>query len=136
MLHTLLVAALFAGHPAAADSIRSDHDVRQVALRHAAEIQRCYESEGLRLNPTLRGTVEVELIVLPTGRVGNASVQRSQLAGLGKHEVEKCVLTAVRNWRFDRGPYATEAIVYPFSLVRDQRVRRTAALGPAAEPRG
>lgn len=101
---------------AAADSGRSDDAVRLVALHHAAEVRRCYEAEGLRRNPQLAGTLEVELRVLPTGRVDSASVGWSDLAGPGTTEVERCVAALVRNWRFARGPYAVETIVYPFTL--------------------
>lgn len=102
--------------PVVADSGRRDDDIRLVALHHAAEVRRCYEAEGLRRNPQLAGTIEVELRVLPNGRVDSVSVASSELAGPGKNEVERCVATLVRNWRFARGPYAVETIVYPFTL--------------------
>jgi TonB family protein len=111
------------------DSLRPDQEIRQVALRHAMQIQRCYETHGLKVNPSMSGTIEVELVVLPTGRVDTATVSRSQLAGPGKREVEACVVTAVRNWRFERGPFVKEAIVYPFQLVRD-RAARSASYSP------
>ena len=125
MLHAVLFAALVHTLPvrSPADSVRSDDDVRQVALRHASEIKECYEAHGLKVNPSLGGTLEVELLVLPTGRVDSASVSRSQLAGPGKNEVEACVVGAVRNWRFERGNFRLESIVYPFQLRRDDAVR-------------
>jgi hypothetical protein len=118
MIHVVLLAALLGATPAA-DSVRPDDEVRQVALRHATEIRQCYETHGLKVNPSLSGTLEVELIVLPTGRVDSASVSNSQLVGPGKHEVESCVVANVRNWRYERGPFAKESIIYPFQLVRD-----------------
>jgi TonB family protein len=132
MLHVVLLATLLGGPSLsrpAADSVRPDEEVRQVALRHATEIRECYESRGLKVNPALAGTVEVELIVLPTGRVDSASVSTSQLAGPGKHEVESCVVANVRNWRYERGPFAKESIVYPFQFVRDPGTVRTARSG-------
>ena len=124
MLFTLALTLAFASRPAVgavrADSLRPDSDVRLVALRHASEIQRCYETHGLRVNPGLGGTIEVEVTVLPSGRVNGASVTASSLAGLGRAEVESCITTSVRNWRFERGPFATETIVYPFNLVRER----------------
>lgn len=100
----------------AADSERADRDIRQVALHHAAEVRQCYESQGLRRNPGLSGIVEVELRVLPTGVVDSARVSSSQLDGYGKLEVEECIVELARNWRFDRGPFGVETIVYPFTL--------------------
>lgn len=122
MVYSLLLAfALGASAPgnATTDSLRPDTDVRQVALHHVAEIQQCYQARGLPMNPLLSGTIEVELTVSPTGRVDSAAVSASDLRGAGKREVEECVTTMVRNWRFDRGPYGTETIVYPFNLVPD-----------------
>lgn len=135
MLYSLLLAALSATAPLP-DTPRADHDIRLVGLRHAGEIQRCYEAQGLRINPALRGTIEVELIVLPTGRVDDARISYSRLAGAGRHEVESCVVAAVRNWRFDRGSYGVEAIVYPFRLDRGAPPIRTAWIRPRSDRAG
>ena len=108
--------------PQEPDSVRPDVEVRLVALRHAAEIQHCYETEGLRINPALGGLIEVEVTVVPSGRVQEAAVSSSNLSGAGHQEVESCITSSVRNWRFEKGPFATETIVYPFNLVRDRGV--------------
>lgn len=136
MLHTVLLVSFLATFPSRspspaphrlgshppADSVRPDDEVRLVALRHATEIRQCYETRGLKINPTLSGTLEIELVVLPTGRVDSAAVTASQLVGRGKEEVESCVVETVRNWRYARGPFETESIVYPFELVREVAV--------------
>lgn len=114
-----LLLALALGLPprptaAGADSVRSDADVHEVALRHAEDVQRCYESEGLRRNPALVGTLELELVVLPTGVVDSVRVDASTLDGPGDEEVARCLTVSARNWRFSRGPYDVEAIVFPF----------------------
>lgn len=126
MLHTLFLSLALASRmsllPQQPDSIRPDNDIRLVALRHSAEIQRCYESEGLRLNPGLSGMIEVEVTVSPSGRVEDAEVSSSALMGAGGHEVESCITSTMKNWRFEKGPFAPETIVYPFNLVRDRGV--------------
>lgn len=104
------------------DSVRPDVDVRLVALRHAGEIQRCYETEGLRVNPALRGMIEVEVTVGPSGRVDEAAISSSNLSGAGHREVETCITSSMRNWRFEKGPFVIETIVFPFNLVRDRGV--------------
>jgi hypothetical protein len=119
MLHSFLLLLTVAGFTPA-DSVRPDTDVRQVALHHAAEIQQCYETHGLRVNPDLSGTVEIAATVLGAGRVDSVAITRSNLRGAGRDAVESCITAMVRNWRFERGPYATEIIVYPFDLVRDR----------------
>jgi outer membrane biosynthesis protein TonB len=131
MLHTLLLAVALHAAPATTfksaspaalrtDSLRADDDIRLVALRHASEIQHCYVTRGLSVNPSLAGIVEVEIKVLPSGRVDSANVAASALAGPGREEVEACISATVKNWRFERGPFGTETIVYPFDLVRDR----------------
>jgi outer membrane biosynthesis protein TonB len=66
--------------------------------------------------------IEVEVTVGPSGRVEDAEVSSSALSGAGRQEVEACITSTVRNWRFERGPFAPETIVYPFNLVRDRSV--------------
>ena len=103
----------------AGDSVRADDEVRQTVLRHASDVRSCYEREGLKRNPRLRGALEVELTILPTGAVARAGIARMSLAGEGTREVSVCILTVARNWRFERGPFMVETIVFPFRLVPD-----------------
>ena len=97
-----------------ADSVRSDRDIRLAALRHVSDVKRCYEREGLARNPGLTGSLDVSVTVLATGVVREASIATDDLRGPGAREVAKCLTTAIRNWRFDRGPYVVETIVFPF----------------------
>ena len=109
-----------------ADSVRSDRDIRLAALRHVADVKRCYEQEGLARNPALAGTFEVTVTVLATGVVSDASIATDDMRGAGAREVARCLTMAIRNWRFERGPFIVETIVFPFrfSPIRtdDQRI--------------
>ena len=124
MLHVIALALSLGaatGPSVRADSVRADEDVRLAILRHADEVRHCYESEGLRRNPSLGGLVEIELTILPTGMVDDARPAESDLVGPGTQEVLACITTTARNWRFDRGPYAVESITFPFLLRPDER---------------
>jgi hypothetical protein len=113
LAHAALLLSLVApAHPA--DSVRTDRDVRLTALRHVADVRRCYEREGLTRDPGLTGTLDITVTVLATGTVRDAVVSSSAMHGLGAREVAACLTTAIRNWRFDRGPYVVESIVFPF----------------------
>jgi hypothetical protein len=115
----LLAFALAVTQPApvdstTGDSVRAEVEVRATVLRHTTDIRRCYQEEGLRRNPSLAGQLEIVLTILPTGHVDSVSVGTTSLAGPGQKEVTSCIATRARNWRFDRGPYAVETIVFPF----------------------
>lgn len=115
MMHAFLLAVvLSSASPAPADSVRAAQEIRETILRHTSDVRRCYQSEGLRRNPSLSGAVELELTILPTGRVDNAAVLATSLVGPGVPEVSTCLTTTARNWRFGRGPYAVETVVFPF----------------------
>ena len=120
MLSTLalsLLTVLGAHGAQPSDSLRPDRDIRFVALRHTGDVRGCYEREGLRRNPSLQGTVDVALTVLPTGAVDSVAVDSTHFAGAGASEVVSCIRTLTRHWRFERGPFAVETVVFPFRLV-------------------
>ena len=100
---------------AAGDSVRADRIIRETVLRHARDARRCYEMEGLRRNPVLTSTIELEVTILPTGIVEHA-VARPDAARSGASEVASCLAVVARNWRFERGPFDVEVIVFPFSF--------------------
>ena len=123
MLSSLaLVLALGSTPPAGAavlalpDTIRADTEIRQVVLRNAADVRRCYEREGLRRNPELTGLIEIRMTILPTGRVDEVALATSSMSGRGVDEVVRCIASVARHWRFERGAYSVETIVLPFSL--------------------
>ena len=122
MTHAVLlaIALTLANSKQRADSVRAETEIRETVIRHASDVRRCYTDEGLRRNPTLSGAVELEITILPTGTVDAAAVAATSLIGLGEREVTGCLTTAARNWRFDRGPYAVETIVFPFVFSPDQ----------------
>jgi len=124
----LIALAMLGPAPAATDSIppsdsvRREIEVRETVLRHAPDVKRCYQDEGLRRNPELSGKIDLELTILPTGTVDSVNVATS-FAGPGQHEVTTCVASRARNWRFDRGPYAVETVVFPFVFTPEERAK-------------
>ena len=126
MLTSLALALVLGTAPvsSASDTLRADTEIRQVVLRHAADVRRCYEREGLRRNPELSGLIEIQITILPTGRVNDVSLARSSISGRGVDEVVRCISSAARHWRFDRGAYPVETIVFPFQLAPVKAQRR------------
>lgn len=101
------------------DSIRADAKIRATALRHAPDVRKCYETEGLARNPSLIGSVEITITILPTGAVSEVDVKPIGLKGTGAPEVARCLAANARTWKFDRGPYVVESVILPFKLSRD-----------------
>ena len=122
-----LLSALATSPSVPADSVRSDNEIREVVLRHAVAVRACYETEGLRRNTDLSGTVEVELRILPVGRVDSVAIVHSELRGPGTKEVTSCIVRVARNWRFERGPFGVEEIVLPFVLKPERNASHNGA---------
>ena len=121
--------------PEAGDTIRADTEIRQVVLRNAADVRRCYEREGLRRNPGLTGLIEIRMTILPTGRVDDVALATSDMNGRGVEEVVRCIASVARHWRFDRGAYPVETIVLPFSLSPAPAEVRSWAAAAVPRPR-
>lgn len=103
---------------AVADSaIRDSVEVRIVARRHAGTVRHCYQEQGLKGDPMLRGLLRIELTVLPTGAVQEAAVTAADVSGAGMPAVTSCIATAARAWRFSDGAPAAERIVLEYDLV-------------------
>jgi len=126
MIATLTLLAALSTDPAS-DSLRSQAEIREVVLRHAPAVRACYETEGLTRNSKLTGTVELEIRILPVGRVDSVQVIGSGMTGPGTREVTECITAIARNWRFARGPYSTEQVILPFLLkpARSSSVHKT-----------
>ena len=98
-------------------AFRDSTEVTAVARRYAGTVKNCYEQQGLKLDPALRGLLQLELTVLPTGIVEAAAATSSNATGTGMPEVAVCVSTAAREWRFSEGAGGTERLVLEFDLV-------------------
>ncbi len=70
--------------------------VAKVIRAHANEIKYCYERE-LQHMPGLSGKVSVSFTIGPAGEVLEAGVAESTL---GNEEVEACMLSRVKRWKF------------------------------------
>ena len=103
--------------PALDSAVRDSLEVRAVARRHAGAIRHCYQEQGLKSDPSLRGLLRVELVVLTTGVVEAATTTASDVSGTGMPAVTSCVSTAARAWRFSEDAPRLERVVLEFDLV-------------------
>ena len=119
-------------HSVPGDSVRSDANIRSAVMRHAPAVRKCYEVEGLGRNPSLAGSVEITVTILPTGSVTDVEVSTAKFKGVGEKEVANCLAGLARSWKFDRGPYIVETIILPFDLVRNVPTARASRSGRSA----
>ena len=96
---------------------RDSAEVHAAARRYAPTVRTCYQEQGLKGDPTLRGLLRVELVVLPTGSVDSAATTATGVNGAGMPAVATCISTAARAWRFSEGALATERVVLQFDLL-------------------
>ena len=65
-----------------------------------AQLQFCYQEQGLLLNPALAGSIGVEVTIAPDGAVAAARVTERTWTGAGVAEAEGCILQRLRGWEF------------------------------------
>jgi TonB family protein len=89
----------------------SAHEIRAVIRGRLQDIKYCYMRFGLSTNPTLAGSVKVEVWVQPTGRVSKVSIRETTM----RHpSMEKCIRDAILRWRFPAAAQGGSRVIYPF----------------------
>jgi len=81
-----------------------------------AQLQFCYQEQGLLLNPSLAGTIGVEVALAPNGSVASARITERTWSGAGVAETEGCILQRIRGWGFPASN-AQGNETYSFSFV-------------------
>ena len=77
-----------------------------------SQLQFCYE-ETRAANPALAGSTTVGVLLAPDGSVTRADVLRHSWEGRGAEQVEACMLSKVRTWKF---PASDGGATRPYSF--------------------
>ena len=77
------------------DGINST-ELSQLIKEQHQSVRRCYESQ-LKRTPKLEGSLDVRFKITHWGRVGKTKITKS---GLSNRRVKRCVVKAIRKWRF------------------------------------
>ncbi len=75
---------------------RSGEELSRVINSHNDAVEYCYKKES-KLNPNLKGDIQIEFTVGFNGRVKGVRIIRSSLRN---KKVESCITSRVRGWRF------------------------------------
>jgi hypothetical protein len=81
-----------------------------------AQLQFCYQEQGLLVNPGLAGSISVEVSLAPSGAVATARITERTWAGAGVSEAESCIMQRIRGWSFPASSAAGNE-TYGFSFV-------------------
>jgi TonB family protein len=89
----------------------SKDEVGSVIHSHRTEVRYCYES-ALIHNPEISGKVVVRFVIESSGRIQSVSPEQSSLNG---SEVEKCVVSHIKSWKFPKPRDGGDiSVSYPF----------------------
>jgi len=95
--------------PLLQDGLRQDQ-IKFVVNRKTPRIRVCYESQ-LRKNPNLTGKLMVNFIIENNGKVSSVKIKTRKFKG---SHLEKCVIKAIKRWRFPRFAGDPVNVDYPF----------------------
>ncbi|MBN2724234.1 MAG: AgmX/PglI C-terminal domain-containing protein [Deltaproteobacteria bacterium] len=87
------------------------NEVRAVIRAHRREVHHCYQ-KGLMQNDKLAGTVRVEFLINPAGRVQGCSV----LENLAIGSVGSCICGRLSTWKFPQPQGGLARVAYAWTL--------------------
>ena len=71
-------------------------ELSQLIQKQHQSVRRCYESQ-LKRTPRLQGSLDVRFKITHWGRVGKTKITSNDLSN---RKVKRCVVKAIRKWRF------------------------------------
>jgi hypothetical protein len=80
------------------------------------QLQFCYEETRAKA-PALAGSGTVAVLLAADGGVSDADIVRKTWSGKGVEELESCVLTRVRSWKFPASEEGNDKRVHSFSVI-------------------
>ena len=82
------------------------------------QLRFCYAERGLKVNPSLAGTINVSITLTGSGNVTNAEVTNRTWSGGGAAETEACIIQKIHNWRFPSASVGGGTYAFPFNFTR------------------
>jgi hypothetical protein len=82
------------------------------------QLRFCYAERGLKVNPSLAGTINVSITLTGSGNVTDAAVTNRTWSGGGAAEAESCIIQQVRSWRFPSASAGGGTYSFPFNFTR------------------
>jgi hypothetical protein len=83
-----------------------------------SQLRFCYNEYGLKVNPSLAGSVTASVSLTPAGGVTGVNVTNRTWSGTGAAETERCIAEKVREWRFPASEAGGGTYSFSFSFTR------------------
>jgi hypothetical protein len=85
---------------------------------HESQLRFCYNEFGLKVNPSLAGSVSAAVTLTPGGGVSGVNMTNRSWSGAGASETEQCLAQKIRGWRFPTSDAGGGTYSFSFSFTR------------------
>lgn len=83
-----------------------------------SQLRFCYNEFGLKVNPSLAGSVSASVTLTPAGAVTGVDITNRTWSGGGASETERCIAEKIRGWRFPASDAGGGTYAFSFSFTR------------------
>jgi hypothetical protein len=83
-----------------------------------SQLRFCYNEYGLKVNPSLAGSVTTSIALAPAGGVTGVDITNRTWSGAGASETERCIAEKIRGWRFPSSEAGGGTYAFSFSFTR------------------
>lgn len=83
-----------------------------------SQLRFCYVEHGLKVNPSLAGTINVAITMTGSGSVTDVDVTSRTWGGNGSSAAEQCIVQRIRSWKFPPSPAGGGTYSFPFNFTR------------------
>lgn len=83
-----------------------------------SQLRFCYNEYGLKVNPSLAGSVTTSIALTPAGGVSGVDITNRTWSGTGASETERCIAEKIRGWRFPGSEAGGGTYAFSFSFTR------------------
>ncbi|HEX6049534.1 MAG TPA: AgmX/PglI C-terminal domain-containing protein [Gemmatimonadaceae bacterium] len=83
-----------------------------------SQLRFCYNEFGLKVNPSLAGSVTASVTLTANGSVSGVSLTNRTWSGAGATATERCIADKIRGWRFPASDAGGGTYSFSFSFTR------------------
>jgi hypothetical protein len=83
-----------------------------------SQLRFCYVEQGLKVNPSLAGTINVAISLTGSGDVTGVNINNRTWSGPGASEAESCIRSRIRSWKFPSSAAGGGTYSFPFNFTK------------------